>query len=160
MDGDSLISWDESMNLAQVQEQVDATMTRLISRIEKPADGENRLYFVIPTPVPYEVSEAKFLSTLNKGHSFMNQVKTLQLSPNGKCYAVSEADRFRALLPLAFQLGPPEITMLAANCEFDLSTPETKIGAFVLSALKSNIPQPLGKIAGLHFDSGDLVRVF
>ena len=160
MDGDPIISWDENMNLTQVQEQVDATMVRLTSRIEKPMDGEHRLYFMIPTPAPYEVSEAKFLSTLNEGYSLPNQVKALLLSSNGKCYAVSEADRFRDLLPLAFQLGPPEITMLAANCKFDLSAPETEIGAFVLSALKSNISQPLGKIAGLHFDSGDLMRVF
>ena len=67
---------------------------------------------------------------------------------------------FKALLPAAFRMGPPEITLFAANCRFDLHGDENAFAGFLLAVLKDNATAQTGEVAGMHFDSGDLVEVF
>lgn len=147
------ISWEEDFGPAddgRVSELILATLT---SRLRSPV-GRTRLYFVLFTPTPYSDAEQRFLTAAG------GDLRVLSLPHRGRCYAFRDTAAFRASLPLAFRLGPPEITLVGANCGFDLGAPEDEITRLVLTALGQPPAETMGDLAGLHFDSGDLVEAF
>lgn len=132
----------------------------LTAELTVPAQGQERWFFVVPTPVPYDKAEAEFLEAVQDTGESPAGFFVLLLPRGGKCYATRDLVRFQALLPRAFDLGPPELTFVAANCPFDQTATEHALAGFVISVLDASLSPRPGQISGMHFDSGDLVEVF
>ncbi|MGR9108855.1 MAG: hypothetical protein ACU843_18200 [Gammaproteobacteria bacterium] len=88
-------------------------------------------------------------------------MRIIQL-PRGRCYVFNSEQRFKDVLPRAFEMGPPEITLIAADCLFDLYGDEKIIADFVLKiVLRTQADETAEtRTAGLHFDSGELMEEF
>lgn len=153
------ISWEEDFGAKDVRRVSDLIVATITAGLASPAVGRKRLFFVVPTPTPYAKAEAKFLAASTAGTP-AREFRVVTLPHGGTCYAASAEERFRALLPHAFRMGPPELTVIAVNCVFDLTAPEDEIAKFVLAALGDAPSTATRDVAGMHFDSGDLVEVF
>ncbi len=157
------ISWIENSSLEDERRFSDQLVSIISSALPSLAEDRVRLFFLIPTPAPHPDAEARMINEINYPTEGTGDVRLIMLPRGGRCYVVSAEDRLRALVPLAFRLGPPELTFLASNCTFDQHALESEITDFVLNALIAERPQRLANprlVAGLHFDSGDLVEVF
>lgn len=154
------ISWEEDFGPQEADRVSGEIVAAISGNLPTPAAGFERLYFIVPTPAPYTRAEAEFLAAAAKEGSTPQNVRVVALSHGGKCYVFGTEGLFKALLPNAFRMGPPELTLIAANCSLDLASSESDIAGFVLAALKDDPAGLAGDMAGIHFDSGDLVEVF
>ena len=154
------ISWEEDIGpeeAARLSEEIVALITQ---RLPEPEPGRARLYFVVPTPAPYDSAEADYLAAVTAAGGRPESFRVVTLPRGGKAYLFGAQELFKALLPQAFRLGPPELTLVAANCWFDLHGADSDVATFLLAYLKHDSRELTGEVAGLHFDSGDLVEVF
>jgi hypothetical protein len=153
-----VIVWDEGFGPADERRVTELIMATMNASLLPQPSGRNRLFFVVPTPAPYANAEANLFAAI--GADAAQELRVLPLPRGGKCYVTSSEERLRALLPHAFQLGPPELTLIAANCDLSLAAPEGKMTDFVLGVLK-RLPSTVQRdVVGMHFDSGDLVELF
>ena len=155
----SKISWEEDFSSEDEKRISSRILATITSGLVIPIEGQHRLYFFIPTPAPYQEAESNFAFALEAAGVKSFERRVLMLPRGGRCFAVLGDDSFLALLPLAFHLGPPELTFIAANCRFSLQTQEEEILNFILAILENGAPDPKN-VSGMHFDSGDLVEVF
>lgn len=154
------ISWEENFG-PEDEIRVSSVIVETITRaLAAPAERRQRLFFIVPTPTPYAKAESALLAAAVAAGMAAKDLRVLALPHGGRCYAVSGEAGLRMLVPHAFRLGPPELTFIAANCGFDLGAPEADIARFVLDALRSEPSAAKRDLAGLHFDSGDLVESF
>jgi hypothetical protein len=149
------ICWEENLGPDEMRRVSDGIVCGLTSRLALPME-RNRLFFVIPTPSPYAKAEAEMLSALATACT----LRLVRLPKGGRCYVVSDESGFRLLIPLAFRLGPPELTLFAANCDFGAAAEEEQIASFVLNVLRDSSSLAGQDVAGFHFDSGDLLSAF
>jgi hypothetical protein len=154
-----IITWEEDFEPEDERRVSGLIVTTITAALALPADGYERLFFVVPTPTPYAKAEAEMLSAFDTKRVVAKELRIVALPRGGRCYVTSGDMRFRRLLPHAFRLGPPELTFIAANCEFDLTAAQSDIVPFVLKAL-AKMPSAASDVAGMHFDSGDLVEMF
>lgn len=152
------ITWEEDFGPDDASAMSAVITATITARLKPPASGRERLFFVVPTPRPYAKAEAALLAEFGTGGADAGDLRVVTLPRGGRCYVTADERQFRALLPLAFGLGPPELTLLVANCAFDLTAPEVDIVAFVLATL-GDVPSVSRDVAGMHFDSGDLVEL-
>lgn len=153
------ISWGEDMGPEDIHRVTDSIVSAITDSFKAPTAGYHRLYFVVPTPVPYAKAEAKLFSAFYASKKMTGELRAVALPRKGKCYVISGEKCFRKLLPLVFDLGPPELTFIAANCTFDICAEEDVIVRFVFRTVKGEFPADCD-IKGLHFDSGDLIESF
>lgn len=153
------ITWEEDMEPEDVSSVSDAIVSA-ITAVLKPSTAEShRLFFVVPTPVPYAKAESELFYAFKAGGKTTGKLRAVTLARKGRCYVISGEQCFRMLLPHIFNLGPPELTFIAGNCTFDFSAEKNTISGFVLRAIKGE-PCPDCDFQGLHFDSGDLIESF
>lgn len=153
------ISWDENLNSQEVINIANLITDTLTAALPSATEGQSQLFFTIPTPTPYSAAEQQLLATKDIQEISNSHFRIIDLPNNGKCYVLNGRGEFCRFIPHAFQLGPPELTFLAANCAFGLMSNETMISDFVVSNLKKE-SHLLSECTGMHFDSGDLVEVF
>jgi hypothetical protein len=154
-----IITWEEDFGPEDERRVSGLIVATITAGLALPADGCERLFFVVPTPTPYTKAEAEMLSAFGEKRGAAEKLRIVALPRAGRCYVTSGEMRFRELLPHAFRLGPPELTFIAANCEFDHKAAQSDIVTFVLEAL-AKTPSSTNDVAGMHFDSGDLVELF
>lgn len=153
------ISWEENFGPEDMHRVSDIIVETITNVLTVPTDGRKRLFFVVPTPPPYVKAEVELLAAANASDA-AKALRVVKLTHKGRCYAISSEKQFRALIPHAFHLGPPELTFIAANCGFDLAATESEIANFVLNVLEDVSFVATGDLVGMHFDSGDLVELF
>ena len=154
-----LITWEEDFGPEDVRRVSYMIVATITAALASPTAEQERMFFVVPTPTPYAKAEAELLSAFGAERTAAGELRVVTLPRGGRCYVTSGESRFRALLPHSFRLGPPELTFIAANCGFDLSAAEGDIVKFVLGVL-GDVPCATNDVAGMHFDSGDLVELF
>lgn len=154
------ISWEEDLGPDDIRRVSDLILATITDALALPADGSNRLFFVVPTPIPYVRAEAELLAAAATPGTEARELRVVTLPQGGKCYVIPGEERFRALLPYIFRLGPPELTFIAANCKFDLTAAENEIINFVYAVLGDALSNSTCDVTGMHFDSGDLVELF
>ncbi|MDD1620691.1 MAG: hypothetical protein LUQ11_04365 [Methylococcaceae bacterium] len=153
------ISWEENFGPEEINRIADLIVATITGSLAPPAGGRQRLFFVVPTPTPYAKAEKELFAAAGEA-GMEKDLRWVNLPNGGRCYAISGESQFRRLIPSTFRLGPPELTFIAANCEFDLATTAGEITDFVLSALRAESRAAMNDFVGMHFDSGDLVEMF
>lgn len=157
----SRMSWAEDLSAIQEQALAHAILDLVRHRQVAALPEAANCYFFIPNPAPWENAEAAMFAALPEG--LAQQVRSIQLQAGGKCYAVLGDVDCLAFMPHAFHLGPPELTMLAADSKlvsFE-SKSESELAHFITLQLARCAPVPGPRlVVGLHFDSGDLLEVF
>jgi len=156
----SRISWEENFGPEESRRTADLIVAAITSSLAPPAAGYKRLFFVVPTPTPYAKAEEALFAAASAAGMAERDLRLVPMPSGGKCYAISGESQFRMLIPNVFHLGPPELTFIAANCEFDLAVTQEEIANFVLRALRGASPTKTNDLVGMHFDSGDLVEMF
>jgi hypothetical protein len=158
-EGLAAITWEEDMAPEDVSSVSDAIVSAITAALKPPAAESHRLFFVVPTPVPYSKAESALFSAFKASGKTTGKLRAVTLDRKGRCYLISGEQCFKMLLPHVFNLGPPEFTFIAGNCKFDFSAEENTISGFVLGAIKGE-PCVDCDFQGLHFDSGDLIESF
>lgn len=153
------ISWKEAMEPEEVRRVSDSIASSIIATLTTPTAGSHRLFFIVPTPIPYKKAEEELFSAFDDRKKATGKLRAVSLPQKGKCYVVSGKRCFRMLLPYVFSLGPPELTFIAANCPFDFYAEESVIAKVVVEMLMDE-PNADLEYKGFHFDSGDLVESF
>jgi hypothetical protein len=152
------ISWPEAAGPAEAARLAGEIIAGLTRPLRTPGPGQRRTYVVIPNPVPYGRAQAAFLASLAGEPGAPAGVRALDLPGGGRAYAVDGETLLLRLIPEAFSLGPPELTFIAANLP---DAPETAgEAALVAEILRNRSDLASGDLAGMHFDSGDLVERF
>lgn len=162
-DQTTAISLEENFTAAD-EHRVSALIVQTITAdLTQVTERENRLYFIVPTPTPYRVAEEEMLREIgvyskNKtaADGFM---RVTRLRNGATCYVISGTSIFLKVIPLAFRLGPPEVTFFAANCPFGIGVALDELSDYVLAALKADRSSGC-EFIGMHFDSGDLMDTF
>lgn len=156
------ISWEEHFGVNVGIAVVESIFSVIDARLRSVSAGESRLYLFVPTPAPYDVAEQQFLASIADKNETLRDVHTLTLEPAGKCYATRDEEQFRTMLPQAFLLGPPELTIIIANANFDPVEQMPLLQDNLLGYLEreSSFKSEQSDVVGFHFDSGDLVELF
>lgn len=152
------ITWEENFGPEEDRRVSDLIVSTITAQLASPLAEREWLFFIVPTPSPYEKAEVNLLSAL--GATVSKDLRVVTLPRGGRCYMTTGEERFGVLLPHIFHMGPPELTLIAANCGFDLTATEDEIAKFVLTALKGVSSATPRDVVGMHFDSGDLVELF
>lgn len=154
------LSWEEAFTPIEAAQKAKEIIAALTRRLTSSGPEHHRLYFAVPNPTPYAAAEAEFAKAMiNEGASPENS-RILTLPGGGKCYAFADASLFTKVLPDAFRLGPPELTLIAMNSDLHLGATEDALVELVLKVLGSRTTAQTGSAVGMHFDSGDLMQVF
>ncbi len=161
------IFWDEGLSakeelaLAQAilhvvrQNQVAA----LLASSNTSSNTNTNYYVFIPNPVPYDSAEAVMFTALP--FDLAQQVRSIGLPHAGKCYGVMGDTACLALMPHAFHLGPPELTVLAFPSTLICLENEIELARHISAQLARRDTEAAPReIVGLHFDSGDLLEIF
>jgi len=152
------ISWPEKADPAEEARLAGEIVAGLMHPLRSAGPGQRRTYVVVPNPVPYARAQAAFLASLASEPVAPAGVRVLDLPEGGRAYAVDDQALLRRLIPEAFRLGPPELTFIAANLP---SAPDAAgEAALIAPILRDQSDLAPGDIAGMHFDSGDLVERF
>lgn len=157
------ISWEEDFN-PDDDHRVSTLITHTITAgLNQLTEGHKRLYFIVPTPAPYPVAEQEMLRDINVDRDKKTEIDSIfrvaKLINGATCYITSGENNFCRVIPLAFRLGPPELTLIAANCGFSIDSTIKEISEFVLAALNADLSSGFN-FNGMHFDSGDLIEKF
>lgn len=153
------IEWPEAPD-PSVDSDLSATVLQLLTNaIGSPGSGETRLFFLVPSPPPAVAAEQKLLGVFGDEVLAEQQVRVVVLDNKARCYVVAESACFLRMLPIAARLGPPELTVIAVRCPVELLSFDNRLATLVTQALKGAERMQYA-MAGMHFDSGDLVELF
>jgi hypothetical protein len=158
-----IISWPEAgseSEMARVRDEIIATLTLYL----EPAGQCQRVYALVATPMLSPPAESRLLSAVQAEAAFGDPLRRVELPGGGRCYVCATQQTFASLLLPAFQFGPPEITLIGANCPHPGDAPNL-LSRFLMAQLqRSSDPERsvavLRDSVGMHFDSGDLVEIF
>ncbi len=153
------ICWDEGLSAKQEQALGQVILDLVRHKQVAALPAITNYYVFIPNPVPYDSAEAAMFAALPAG--LAQQVRRIRLPQAGKCYGVVGDAACLALMPHAFHLGPPELTLLALPCGLTSLENEIELARYITAQLARRDTDPAPReIVGLHFDSGDLLEVF
>jgi hypothetical protein len=160
------ISWPEVVSAPEVA-RVQAEIITELKRHLKPVPEDQRVYALVFTPTLTPQAEARFLSAAQADRPTpQDPVRIVDLPRRGRCYSCTTEEVFAALLPLAFQFGPPEVTLIAANLVGHSRGDLHSLSSFLRAQLRKEACDPESgngtarDSVGMHFDSGDLVEMF
>lgn len=157
------IFWDEGLSakeeLALGQAILHVVRQYQVAALLTSINTNSNYYVFIPNPVPYDSAEAAMLAALPA--DLAQQVRCISLPRAGKCYGVMGDEACLALMPQAFHLGPPELTVLAFPSTLICLENEIELARYISAQLARRDTEPAPReVVGLHFDSGDLLEIF
>lgn len=154
-----VIFWDDGLSAKQ-ELALGQAILQVVRQNQVAALLTSTNYYVfIPNPVPYDSAEAVMFAALPA--DLAQQVRCISLPHAGKCYGVMGDAACLALMPHAFHLGPPELTVLAFPSTLICLENEIELARYISAQLARRDTEPAPReIVGLHFDSGDLLEIF
>lgn len=140
------LSWRETMTAAERETLAARIVAALRVRLGA-VDAATILYVAAPNPGAWDVAEARLIAMAHDRGGIRRIVRHRRPT----IYATRDAGLFCFLLPTIFDLGPPEMTLLAL---VESGSPADAAIADHVTAIVEGTGNA-APFAGIHYDSGD-----